>query len=328
MAEQVLFGKTSFKVSRLVQGTWVTGGWAWGGSDEKESLLAILRALELGINFIDTAPVYGFGKSEEIVGRAIGQWGREKVTVATKCGLEWDQRRRIRRNSRPERIMLEAEQSLQRLGVDCIDLLQVHWPDPEVPFENSMHALIKLQEQGKIRCFGLSNFSREQAMESLRTGPIYSIQPPYNIFERQAEKEVLPFCIENEIPTLVYGGLCRGLLTGKFTGNETFPKGDLRRADPMFKPDRFKKCADAVNKIKAVAAEYGKTPAQFALRWAIHQPGVTCVIAGARTAKQAEENAGALDWEIRSIDFIRLDEILAELTGESTGTASASPATE
>ena len=326
--EQVWFGKTGFKVSRLVQGTWVTGGWAWGGSDEKESLLAILRAFETGINFIDTAPVYGFGKSEEIVGHAIAQWGREKVTVATKCGLEWDQHRRIRRNSSPERIMDEAEQSLRRLGVDCIDLLQVHWPDRDAPFENSMRALTKLQEQGKIRCFGLSNFSREQVLEWLRTGPVYSLQPPYNMFERQAEKEVLPFCIGNEIPTLVYGGLCRGLLTGKFTGNETFPRDDLRRNDPMFKADRFKKYADAVKEIKAVAAEYGKTPAQFALRWAIHQPGVTCVIAGARTAKQAEENAGALDWEIRSSDLTRVDEILAERIGEPAGAVGASPAKE
>ncbi len=314
--EQIRFGKTGFEVSRLVQGTWVTGGWAWGGSDEKESLLAILRALELGINFIDTAPVYGFGKSEEIAGRAIRQWGRDKTTLATKCGLEWDERRRIRRNSNPERIMQEAEDSLRRLGVDCIDLYQIHWPDLDVPFEKSMQALLKLKEQGKIRFLGLSNFSGEQAVECLRTGPIYSLQPPYNIFEREAEKEILPFCIDSEIPTLVYGGLCRGLLTGKFTGNETFPKGDLRRNDPKFTRDHFKKYADAVNEIRAVAAGYGKTPAQFALRWAIQQPGVTCVIAGARTAKQAEDNAGALGWEIVPGDLKRVDEILAAHTGE------------
>ena len=192
MHEQILFGKTGFEVSRLVQGTWVTGGWGWGGSDEKESLLAIMRALELGINFIDTAPVYGFGKSEEIVGRAIRQWGRDKITVATKCGLEWDKGRRIRHNCSPERIVLEAEESLRRLGVDCIDLYQIHWPDPDVPFEKSMQTLIKLREQGKIRFFGLSNFSREQVEECLRTCPIHSLQPPYNIFEREAEKEYTP----------------------------------------------------------------------------------------------------------------------------------------
>ena len=212
--------------------------------------------------------------------------------------------------------MQEAEESLRRLGVDCIDLYQIHWPDPDVPFEKSLQALIKLREQGKIRFFGLSNFSREQIEECLKTCPIYSLQPPYNLFERESEKDILPFCIENEIPTLVYGGLCRGLLTGKFAGNETFRKGDLRRNDPKFKPDRLKKYADAVNEIKAVAARYGKTPAQFALRWAIQQPGVTCVIAGARTAKQAEDNAGALGWEIVPGDLKRMDEILAAHTGE------------
>jgi len=311
MAERVLFGKTGFDVSRLVQGTWVTGGWAWGGSDEDEALRAILRAFELGINFIDTAPVYGFGKSEQIVGRAIEQWGRGKVVVATKCGLEWDEGRRIRRNSRPGRLMYEAEESLRRLGVDRIDLLQIHWPDSEVPWSDSVDALIRLRDRGKIRCFGLSNFSREQIVEWLRTGPVYSLQPPYNLLERQAESEVLPFCIENEIPTMAYGGLCRGLLTGKFGGDEIFAKGDLRRNDPMFKGERFRQYVEAVNEIKEIAADYGRSPAQFALRWAIQRPGVTCVIAGARTAKQAEDNAGALGWEIDSGDLRRVDEILA-----------------
>jgi len=304
-------GKTGFDVSRVVQGTWVTGGWAWGGSDEHEALRAILRAFELGINFIDTAPVYGFGKSEQIVGQALKQWGREKIIVATKCGLEWDEGLRIRRNSRPERLMCEAEDSLRRLGVDRIDLLQVHWPDSEVVWSNTADALTRLREQGKIRFFGLSNFSREQMVEWLRTGTVYSLQPPYNMFEREAEKEVLPFCIENEIPTLVYSGLCRGLLTGKFDGDEVFAKGDLRRNDPMFKAERFRRYVEAVNEIKAIASDYGKSPAQFALRWAIQQPGVTCVIAGARTAKQAEDNAGALDWEIGTSDLRKVDEILA-----------------
>jgi aryl-alcohol dehydrogenase-like predicted oxidoreductase len=311
MAEQVQFGKTGFDVSRLVQGTWVTGGWAWGGSDEKEALEAILKSFELGINFVDTAPVYGFGKSEQIVGKAISEWGRDRITVATKCGLEWDGNQRIRRNSRPERLVHDAEQSLHRLGIDRIDLLQVHWPDPEVPRGDCLSALLKLREQGKIHSFGLSNFSREQIVEWLRTGPAESLQPPYNMLERGAEKEVLPFCLENEIPTLVYGGLCRGLLTGKFSGNETFVKGDLRRSDPIFKAERFKRSVEAVNELKAVAADYGRSPAQFALRWAIQQPGVTCVIAGARTARQAEENAGALGWEIGPGDLQKVDEILA-----------------
>jgi aryl-alcohol dehydrogenase-like predicted oxidoreductase len=310
--ERIRFGKTDLEVSPLVLGTWVTGGWAWGGSDEKESLAAILKSLELGINFIDTAPVYGFGKSEQIVGQAIRQWGRETVVVATKCGLEWDDKQRIRRNSSPERISQEVDDSLKRLGVDCIDLYQIHWPDPATSFEDSMKTLLKVQEQGKIRYIGVSNFIRGQLERIMRHGEVYSLQPPFNMFEREAEKDALPFCLERGVATLAYGGLCRGLLTGKFKGNETFPRGDLRRADPKFKPDQFKKYVSAVDGIKPIAASYGKSPAQFALRWALHQPGITCVIAGARTPRQAEDNAGATGWSIRPEDLRRVDEILSE----------------
>ncbi|MHC1724626.1 MAG: aldo/keto reductase [Syntrophobacteraceae bacterium] len=324
--EKIAFGRTDLLVSPVVLGTWVTGGWAWGGSDEKESLLAILRALELGINFIDTAPVYGFGKSEEIVGKAVRQWGREKLVLATKVGLQWDAQERIRRNSSPERIIEEVDNSLKRLGVDCIDLYQIHWPDPEVPFAKSLETLMRIQEHGKIRYIALSNFSREQVEECLQTGPVYSLQPPYNIFEREAEKELLPFCRQNEIATLGYGGLCRGLLTGKFKGNEQFRKGDLRRADPKFKQqDRFKKYVAAVNEIKAIAASYGRTASQFALKWAVQQPGMTCVIAGARTAKQAEENIWTSDWEIRADDLAKVDEIVSRHIPEQIGPGFMSP---
>ena len=311
MIETIRFGKTDLQVSPLVLGTWVTGGWAWGGADEKESLAAILRALELGIDFIDTAPVYGFGKSEQVVGKALKEWGRQKVVVATKCGLEWDAQERIRRNSSPQRIMQEVDDSLKRLGADCIDLYQIHWPDPAIAFEDSMKTLLKVQELGKIRYIGVSNFDRDRLQEIMQHGTIYSLQPPYNMFEREAEKELLPFCMENGIATLAYGGLCRGLLTGKFKGDERFPKGDLRDSDPKFKPDQFKKYVSAVDEIKPIAASYGKSPAQFALRWALHQPGITCVIAGARTPKQSEDNAGACGWTIKPEDLRKVDEILA-----------------
>ncbi len=309
--EMVRFGQTDLEVSPVVLGTWVTGGWAWGGSDEKESVAAIIRALELGINFIDTAPVYGFGKSELIIGQALKQWGRyDKVVVATKCGLEWDDKERIRRNAGPERIREEVDNSLKRLGVERIDLYQIHWPDPNTHFEDSMETLLKLRDDEKIRYIGLSNFNREQIEDCLKFGPVHSLQPPFNMFEREAEGELLPFCKENGIATLVYGGLCRGLLTGKFTGDEQFARGDLRRADPKFKPDRFKQYVKAVNEIKKLAAGYEKTPAQFALRWALQQPGVTTVIAGARTVAQVEDNAGVGNWQIRQEDLERVDEIL------------------
>jgi len=319
MTERTRFGETDLEVSPLVLGTWVTGGWAWGGSDEKESTDAIIRALELGVNFIDTAPVYGFGKSEEIVGRALRQWGRDGVVVATKCGLEWDEKERIRRNASPERIAREVDDSLRRLGIDRIDIYQIHWPDPNTPFEKSIEALLKARDQGKIRYIGVSNFNHDQLREISQAGPVISLQPPYNMFEREAEKEILPYCRDNRVATLVYGGLCRGLLTGKFTGTEQFPRGDLRRADPKFKPDRFKKYVKAAADIKKLAATYGKTCAQFALKWALQQPGVTCVIAGARTAQQAEDNSGATGWTIAPEHLDKVEKILARHIAEPIG---------
>lgn len=310
--ERTRFGNTDLDVSRIVLGTWVSGGWAWGGADDGDSVAAILKALELGINFIDTAPVYGFGKSERIVGEALKQWGKYgDVAVATKCCLEWDEKESIRRNSSPERIACEVDQSLARLGVDRIDLYQIHWPDRQTPFEASMEAMLRLQEAGKIRYIGLSNFTREQVGACLNAGPFHSLQPPYNLFERDAEVELLPFCRENGIATLTYGGLCRGLLTGKFTGVEKFPRGDLRRGDPKFKPDRFKQYVNAVEAIRKTASGYGKTPGQFALRWALQQPGVTTVIAGARTASQVEENVGISGWQIEAEDLEKVEKILA-----------------
>lgn len=310
--ESIRFGQTNLEVSRIVLGTWVTGGWMWGGSSDRDSILAILRALELGINFIDTAPVYGFGHSERIIGEALKQWGRkENVVIATKCGLNWDDSgSNIWRDSSPERIRAGVDDSLKRLGVDCIQLYQIHWPDPKTPFDKSMEALVRLQEAGKIQYIGLSNFSKSQIEACLEAGPVHSLQPPYNLFEREAEKELLPLCREKNIATLAYGGLCRGLLTGKFTGTEGFPKGDLRRADPKFKPDKFKQYVKAVESIKKLADKYGKTPAQFALRWALQQPGITAVIAGARTASQVQDNAGAAGWMIEADDLQKVEEII------------------
>jgi aryl-alcohol dehydrogenase-like predicted oxidoreductase len=310
----IRYGNTDLDVSTVVLGTWVTGGWMWGGADEQDSLNTIHRALDLGINFIDTAPVYGFGRSEEIIGKALRQHpGAESVVIATKCGLEWDpEQRYIRRNSSPARIHQEVDDSLTRLGRDRIDFYQIHWPDPNTPFEETMATLLKLREIGKIRHIGLSNFNCQQVMACQQTVPIQSLQPPFNLFERVAAEELLPYCQAQGIATLVYGGLCRGLLSGKFAGNESFPKGDLRRADPKFKPDRFKQYVNAVAQLKKLAEKYGRSMAQFALRWTLQQPGVTTVIAGARTPKQVEDNAGVSGWQIEKDDLIRVDTIVAK----------------
>jgi aryl-alcohol dehydrogenase-like predicted oxidoreductase len=239
------------------------------------------------------------------------EWGqRDRIVIATKCGLEWDERENIRRNAGPERIRQEVDQSLTRLGLDYLDLYQIHWPDGKTLVEKSMETLVRLQETGKIRYIGVSNFNPEQIMACQTVGPVSSLQPPYNIFEREIEKEVLPFCRTNGIATMAYGGLCRGLLTGKFNGDEKFPRGDLRRADPKFKPDRFKQYVKGVDQLKKLAGKYHKSVAQFALRWALQQPGITTVLAGARTAAQVEENAGVAGWQIAPEDLEGVERIL------------------
>src|ERR1700686_5155989 len=195
---------TSLKVSRVALGTWAIGGWMWGGTDEAESVSTIRAALEHGINLIDTAPVYGFGRSEEIVGKAIAEGGlRSRVLIATKAGLEWD-RGRVFRNASPARILREVEDSLRRLRTDYIDIYQVHWPDPLVAIEETGEAMRILFEQEKIRAIGVSNFSVEQMERFRRVAPIHVLQPPYNLFEREVEADLLPYCARNRIATFGY----------------------------------------------------------------------------------------------------------------------------
>ncbi len=220
--------------SRIVLGTWAIGGWMWGGSDEEESIRTIHAALDQGINVIDTAPVYGFGRSEEIVGKALARrGGRDRLVIATKVALEWRDGK-VFRNATAVRIEAEIEDSLRRLGTDTIDLYQVHWPDPLVPIEETAAAMAKLHRQGKIRAIGVSNYSPEQMDLFRQAAPLQSCQPPYNLFERQIERDVLPYCKEKGIALLAYGALCRGLLSGKMTADRKFEGDDLRKIDPKF----------------------------------------------------------------------------------------------
>src|ERR1700709_1060675 len=206
---------TSLKVSPVAIGTWAIGGWMWGGTDEAESIATIRSAFEHGINIVDTAPIYGFGRSEEIVGKAIAEGGlRPDVLIATKAGLEWDNGR-VSRNASRYRIMQEVEDSLRRLRTDYIDIYQVHWPDPLVTIEETAGAMLRLWEQGKIRAIGVSKFSVLQMERFRRVAPLHVLQPPYNLFERGIETDLLPYCRKNNIAMLGYGALCRGLLSGR-----------------------------------------------------------------------------------------------------------------
>jgi aryl-alcohol dehydrogenase-like predicted oxidoreductase len=259
---------TSFKVSRVALGTWAIGGWMWGGTDEAQSVSTIRAALEHGINLIDTAPVYGFGRSEEIVGNALAEGGlRRSAVIATKTDLEW-QNGRVFRNASRSRILREVEGSLHRLRTDYIDIYQVHWPDPLISIEETAEAMHTLFRQGKIRAIGVSNFSVAQMERFRRVAPLHVLQPPYNVFERAIEADLLPYCREHKIATLGYGALCRGLLSGRMRPNTVFDGDDLRRTDPKFLAPRFAQYLAAVKRLNRLGKErFGKRVIQLAVRW-------------------------------------------------------------
>src|SRR6202166_4684594 len=257
---------TSLKVSPVAIGTWAIGGWMWGGTDEAESIATIRTAFEHGINIVDTAPVYGFGRSEEIVGRAIAEGRlRSDVLIATKAGLQWDGGR-VARNASRARILREVEDSLRRLRTDYIDIYQVHWPDPLVTIEETAEAMRTLLEQGKIRAIGVSNFSVIQMERFRRVAPLHVLQPPYNLFERAIETDLLPYCRKNQIATLGYGALCRGLLSGRMRPDTVFGGDDLRRNDPKFVAPRFVQYRAAVQRLDRLP------PPSFGKR--VHHPAV------------------------------------------------------
>jgi aryl-alcohol dehydrogenase-like predicted oxidoreductase len=287
------------QASRIGLGTWAVGGWMWGGTDEQDSVRTIRTALDKGINLIDTAPVYGFGRSEEIVGKAVKEHGgRDRVILATKTGVEW-RNGGVSRNASRERILREVDHSLQRLHTDYIDLYQVHWPDPLVPIEETALAMRELHEAGKIRAIGVSNFSPQQMERFRAAGPLHSDQAPYNLFEKQIDRDVLPFTRENKISTLVYGALCRGLLSGRMRVDSQFTGDDLRQVDPKFQPPRYAQYLKAVQELDTFAQKnYGKRVLQFALRWVLDQPAVDVALWGARHPEQLDALDGIEGWQL------------------------------
>lgn len=257
------------KVSRVGLGTWAIGGWMWGGTEEQQSIDTIHAALDSGITLVDTAPVYGFGRSEEIVGKALAQGGyRERAVLATKVALNWNDGK-VFRDSRPQRIEQEVEDSLRRLQTDVIDLYQVHWPDPLVPIEDTANALLKLKESGKIRAIGVSNYNPAQIKEFAGITALDSNQPPYNLFERGIETDVMPACKEHGVALITYGALCRGLLSGKMSAEREFVGDDLRQYDPKFKTPRFAQYLRAVERLEQIAQRYERNVLHLAVRWVL-----------------------------------------------------------
>jgi aryl-alcohol dehydrogenase-like predicted oxidoreductase len=311
---------TSLRVSRIALGTWAIGGWMWGGSDETDAIRTIHAALDRGVNLIDTAPVYGFGHSEEIVGKALAAGGRRKrALIATKVGLDWKASRPFR-NARKERIVREIEDSLRRLQTDVIDLYQVHWPDPNTPIEEIAEAMGTLYRAGKIRAIGVSNFSPEQMDEFRKVAPLHTAQPPYNLFERAIEQDVLPYCQANNIAVLAYGSLCRGLLSGRMSASSTFTGDDLRKSDPKFQPPRFEQYLAAIEELDRIAKQrFGKRVIHLAARWVLDRNGMNIALWGARRADQLSPIADVIGWRIDSATMADIDRILGETIKNPVG---------
>jgi aryl-alcohol dehydrogenase-like predicted oxidoreductase len=299
---------TQLKVSRVALGTWAMGGWMWGGTDQRESVATIHAALDQGINLIDTAPVYGFGVSEEIVGAAL-EGIRDRAVIATKTGLEWRDGK-VYRNATPARIMQEVDDSLRRLRTDYIDIYQVHWPDPLVPVEETAEAMRSLYEMGKIRAIGVSNFSVDQMARFRQVAPLHVLQPPYNLFERAIETDILPYSRANDIATLGYGALCRGLLSGRIQPNTTFDGDDLRRIDPKFQPPRLAQYLQAVRQLDEFAQRrFHRRVIHLAVRWMLDQ-GISVALWGGRHPDQVEAALGVAGWSLTDVERESIEHIV------------------
>ncbi|MHB8303317.1 MAG: aldo/keto reductase [Acidobacteriaceae bacterium] len=308
------------RVSRIGLGTWAIGGSEWGTVDEAESVATCRAIFDRGINCIDTAFIYGDGRAERVVGKAIAEHGRrEDFYIATKGGLV-RQDGRVVTDGRPEAIKREAEDSLRRLDVDYIDLYQLHWPDPLVPIAQTASAMHELYEAGKIRAIGVSNCSAEQMEEFRAVAPLHASQPPMNLFERDAENGIVPYCSRHGIAVLAWSALCRSLLTGKIRADQTFPANDIRSADPKFQPPRLAQYVAAVDALDRYAQEhYGKRVLHLALRWLLDQPGVSVALWGAKRPSQLAPAAEVFGWELTAQDMQAIDAILTQNLKEPVG---------
>jgi len=306
--EKRRLGNSDLELTVIGLGCWLMGGEAWHDVRDEESERALHAALDAGINWLDTAEVYGRGHSERIIGRVLAARRREEVIVATKV---------VGAHLAADQLPGALDQSLRNLRTDYVDLYQVHWPNAQIPIEETMAALLAAQEAGKIRYIGVSNFNARQIAEALQYGPVVSLQPPYSLFWRYIEKETLPFCREHNIGVIPYSPLAQGLLTGKFSLSNRPPADDNRAHNRIFLDPTYEVALQQVEVVRQVAARYGKTPAQVAIRWVLQQPGITAAIVGARNERQVAENLGADGWTLAPEDMATLtaagDKVMASL---------------
>jgi len=314
-------GNSDLELSAITFGAWAAGGWMWGSTDRNDAIRAIKAGYDLGVTSIDTAPIYGQGESEEIVGEAVKEISRDKIQLVTKFGMRWDlEKGKLAMQSKDndgknidiykyagkESVIYECEQSLKRLGTDYIDLYQIHWADETTPISETFEAVSRLIEQGKVRYAGVCNYNVEQLKEADQTLEIISNQIPFSMVNRGVEVETIPYCIENNKSILAYSPMERGLLTGKMTSDYKFEEGDHRKGNKFFTPESIQKTNAFLAKIKPLADEKNATLSQLVLRWTIERPGITIALAGARNEKQSVQNAEAINVKLSTeeIQFI------------------------
>lgn len=312
-------GSTDLRLTPIGLGTWAIGGgdwqYSWGSQDDTESVRTIQHALESGINWIDTAPVYGLGHAEEVVGKAIAGLSSKPI-IATKCSRVWDKDKNITANLKPESIRREVEATLKRLQIDVIDLYQIHWPDPNEYIEEAWGTLADLVNEGKIRYAGVSNFNVEQLKRIHGIHPVASLQPPYSMLKREIENELLAYCAKNNIGVISYSPLQKGILTNKFTRHfvKNLPADDHRsQYDPRFREPQLSTHLEFVDTLRRLADQRGKTVAQLAVAWVLRRPEITAAIVGARRPKQIAETIAAVSWRLEKSDLDLIDMLYGKI---------------
>jgi aryl-alcohol dehydrogenase-like predicted oxidoreductase len=315
-----ILGNSDLNITPVGYGAWAVGGsgwqFGWGSQDDDDSVAAIQRALELGVNWIDTAAVYGLGHSEEVVGRALKSWSGPRPYIFTKCGLRWDARGSVQKILSADSIRREVEDSLRRLSVDVIDLYQIHWPpDPDSPqLEEGWSTLADLKREGKVRWIGVSNFTVPQLKRARKIAPVTSLQPPYSLIHREIEDEVLPYCLREGIGVIVYSPMASGLLTGAMTRERAakLPKDDWRRGHPDFTEPNLSRNLELVDRLKEIAKRHNRSVGEVAIAWVLRNPAVSGAIVGARNARQAEGVMRAGDLRLSDKEVSEIEEFLEE----------------
>jgi len=307
-------GDSDLMVTRVGYGAWAIGGtgweYAWGPQNDRDSVAAVLKALEMGVNWIDTAAVYGLGHSEEVVARALAEWTGRRPALFTKCGLLWDRSGRVHRKLSAESVRAECEASLRRLGVEMIDLYQVHWPpENDGELEEGWRTMASLKKEGKVRWIGVSNFDAGQMDRARPIAPVTSLQPPYSLIRRGIEKDVLPYCAERGIGVLVYAPMASGLLTGAMTRGRAanLPDDDWRKRSPEFNEPNLTRNLALVERLRAVGKRHGRSAGEVAIAWTLRHPAVTAAIVGARTAAQAEGVMGAAELRLSPEEIAEIE---------------------